>query len=101
MINQTNTSITKDTTQNFSLNNLAVGSYNWSVNCTDTANNIGASETRILSVVKTTEFSGDTTDLSAVNISNITNLIIDQPSYGKIIFSESVDLSSEEILILM
>ncbi len=94
ILNQTDTLITKDITQNFTLNNLAVGTYNWSVNCTDSNNGEAESETRKFSVVLSTKFSGDTTDLSQVNISNITNLIIDQPSYGKINFSESVDLSS-------
>ncbi|MCK4428933.1 MAG: hypothetical protein KAU95_01050, partial [Candidatus Aenigmarchaeota archaeon] len=96
ILNQTNSSITKDTMQNFTLNNLALGDYIWSINCTDASNNIGASETRIVfSEVAITEFSGDTTDLTQIeNLSNITNLIFDQPDYGKINFSEIVDLSS-------
>ncbi len=44
--------------------------------------------------VQTTDFSGDTTDLSLVNISNISNLILDQPNCGKINFSAIIDLSS-------
>lgn len=93
-INQTNSSITKNIIQNFTLNNLAVGAYNWSVNCTDVANNKNNSQTRIFSVVKTLNFAGATTDLSSVNISNITNLVVDIPNYGLINFSQSVDLSA-------
>ena len=92
ILNQTNSLITKNITQNFTLV-AAVGSYNWSVNCTDAINNIGGSERRVVAVATTIEFSGETTDLSMVNVSNITNLVIDQPNYGMINFSEGVDLS--------
>ncbi len=93
-LNQTSTPIVKYVTQNFTLSNLAVGKYNWSLNCTDSANSRGNGGTRKFSVVKTVGFSGITTDLSSVNVSNITNLILDVPSHGKINFSQSVDLSS-------
>jgi len=94
IVNQTNTTITKDITQNFTLNNLAVGSYNYSVNCSDNSGNIGTSETRSFSVIKEDDFAGDTTDLTQEDITNITNLIIESPSYGQINFTENVDLSS-------
>ncbi|MCD4666905.1 hypothetical protein K8R47_03790, partial [archaeon] len=94
LINQTSISITKDIIQNFNLNNLESGSYNWSINCTDSVNNMGESEIRIFSVSDTIEFSGDTTNISQEDdISSITNMVIDNPVYGKINFSESVDLS--------
>lgn len=93
-INRTNSSITNGTNQNFTLNNLDIGIYNFSINCTDSSNNIGNTETRKFSIVKMNSFLGNTTDLTQVNISNVTNLIIDSPSLGKINFSQSVDLSS-------
>ena len=47
--------------------------------------------------IRSTNFDGLSTDLTtnltAVNISNITNLILENSSYGKINFSESVNLS--------
>ena len=49
LLNQTNTSITKNTEQNF-IKTLAVGNYNWSINCTDEAGNIGNSSHRSLSI---------------------------------------------------
>ncbi|MEK6946686.1 MAG: hypothetical protein AABX32_03700, partial [Nanoarchaeota archaeon] len=51
-INQTNSSIAEDTKLNFTVNGLADGDYNWSVNCTDTSDylNIGASAYRVLTV---------------------------------------------------
>ncbi len=91
-INQTDTSITKSVTQNFTVNNLAAGNYVWSINCTDGLN-VNNSEDRILSVALASVFSGNTTDLSTVNISNISNLIVERPSYGMINFTEIVDLS--------
>ncbi len=93
-INQTNSSVIKNVTMNITSNNLPVGIYVWSINCTDEANNVGSSEERSLSVVLSTEFSGNTTDFSDVDMNNIINLIIDQPAYGKISFNEEVNLSS-------
>jgi hypothetical protein len=110
IINETNSStITKDADLNFTITNIN-GRYNWNINCTDANGNIGASATRTLLVVLTTDFgggekpdnegdevdveSGDTTDLTQVDISNITNLIIDKPDYGKINFTDDVDLLS-------
>jgi hypothetical protein len=92
-INLTNSTIVKSTLQNFTLANLTARQYNWSINCTDNSSNTAQSEIRMLAVIETTNFGGDTTDLSQVNASNITNLVIEQPSYGKINFSESIDLS--------
>ncbi len=48
-INQTNTSIIKDTNQTFNTT-LSNGNYNWSVNCTDATNNVGSSGTYNLTV---------------------------------------------------
>ncbi|MDP3027465.1 MAG: LamG domain-containing protein, partial [Nanoarchaeota archaeon] len=94
-VNLTNASVVNGINTSFIVNELGAGSYNWSINCSDTAGNINNSAVWELAVVKTSsEFSGGTTDLSAVNISNITNLVLDSPNYGKINFSESVDLSS-------
>jgi hypothetical protein len=92
-INETNTSIVENINSSFDLQ-LSAGSYNWSISCTDSVGNVNASETRIIIVVKTNEeFSGGTTDLSNVDMGSITNLVLDSPNYGKISFSESVDLS--------
>ncbi|MFH1682493.1 MAG: hypothetical protein ABIA37_01730 [Candidatus Woesearchaeota archaeon] len=48
-VNQTNSTITKSAENNFNLP-LADGIYTWSVNCTDTSNNTGASESRTVNV---------------------------------------------------
>ncbi|MFA5070762.1 MAG: PQQ-binding-like beta-propeller repeat protein [Candidatus Pacearchaeota archaeon] len=94
-LNQTDTSITKDITQNFSITDLSSGVYNWNINCTDSVSNQSTSSLQYFTIVKASSFSGDTTDLSQVeNLSNITNFVIHKPSYGKINFSESIDLST-------
>ena len=94
VVNQTNTSVTKDATQNFTLNGLGIGNYNWSVRCLDNFSNIGDGVTRFFSVIEKSEFVGDTTNLTEIDVSNITNLILDSPSYGKVNFSEVIDLDS-------
>lgn len=49
-INATDTTVEKDTAGQSLIVTLSNGEYNWSVNCTDALNNIGASEARTLSV---------------------------------------------------
>ncbi len=51
-INQTDTSITKNIAQSFSLNMMPDGHYNWSINCTDSADNQNRSVYRFLNVSK-------------------------------------------------
>ena len=52
-INETDDTITKDITQEFTKTDLPDGIYNWSVNCTDSQNNENTSEFRLLNVTKT------------------------------------------------
>ena len=92
-INQTNSSITNGTKQNFTLISLESLPYNWSLNCSDSANNIGMGEERSISVILLNNFNYSTTDLSSVSINNITNFILGVSSYGKINFTQNVDLS--------
>jgi len=90
---QTSGSIVKDIEQDFSVT-LDVGAYNWSIECVDVASNAAYSETRFISSNRLTEFSGDTTDLSQVDVFNIVNLTLHVPDVGKMIFLEPVDLSA-------
>jgi PGF-pre-PGF domain-containing protein len=95
VVNQTDTSIYEDEiTKSFILNNVKVGRYNWSVNCTEDNGLINGSETRVFSVIPNNGYDGeDTTDLTAVNVSNVTNLTLDETTHGRIRFTEEVDLS--------
>jgi hypothetical protein len=92
-INQTVLDVAKDTPNNFNLT-LSAGLYNWSINCTDTANNIGAGETRRLAIIKTTYFAGNTSNLTEIDITNISNFTIENADYGRISFLNALDLSS-------
>ncbi|MFA5019738.1 MAG: hypothetical protein WC533_01425 [Candidatus Pacearchaeota archaeon] len=92
--NRTTSTISKSITQSFSLINLVNKSYVWAVNCTDNYGNIGNSEVRNITIVKASKFSGYTTNLSLVDINNISNFIIEDSNYGRINFSQNVSLSS-------
>jgi uncharacterized membrane protein YgcG len=94
-INSTDISITKGTRLIFLINNTAVGKYNWSINCTDSLGFVGESPTRVFSIqnLPTSKFNGTLTNLSAIDIRNITNLVIATSGFGKINFSVPVDLS--------
>ncbi|MCF7866739.1 DUF2341 domain-containing protein [Candidatus Woesearchaeota archaeon] len=84
--------ITKDSTI-VKNTNLNPGKYSWFVSCIDEAENIGYSETRSITVLKTTNYDGETTDLTNADITNIPNFKIHKSGIGKIIFQENVDLS--------
>jgi parallel beta-helix repeat protein len=91
--NQTNETVTLSLSQSFSLVTLPVGIYNWSVTCTDEQGFIRTTNARSFSVFTSSEFAGNTTDLTGVDTSNITGLVIDSPSFGTIQFESPVDLS--------
>ena len=44
--------------------------------------------------ILSTNFGGDTTDLTAADLTNISNLVLENSTYGRINFSESVNLSA-------
>lgn len=90
-INMSN--VSSEVPENFTVS-LIEGRYAWNVSCNDSLNNVANSDTYDLSIVLATEFSGDTTDISQVNVTNIINLVIEVPSYGKINFTDDVDLSN-------
>tara|TARA_Y100000310_G_scaffold339504_1_gene432372 strand:+ start:1467 stop:5102 length:3636 start_codon:yes stop_codon:yes gene_type:complete len=93
VINTTETSITRNISQNFTRNNMSIGQYNWSVNCTDNSANIGDSLTRRVISLRQKRPNGTSTDLTTVNISNITNFKIENTVAGRINFTQFIDLS--------
>ena len=93
ILNQTMASPPKDTSLRFFVNSSTPGKYNWSIHCTDSLAFPSNSTTSAFYVFYPILFNGSTTNLSTVNIENITNLIFEQQPYGKINFSQSVDLS--------
>lgn len=89
----TDNSIEKGIIQEFTMYQINTGTYNWQINCTDINGNENSSVLRQITVVPSYEYTGKTTDLTQVNIENITNLILEKPSYGLINFSEAINLS--------
>ncbi|NTV24049.1 MAG: hypothetical protein HGA85_06805, partial [Nanoarchaeota archaeon] len=73
---------------------LAVGNYRWKIRCLDTLLNQYDSEERHISILAATSFSPGTTDFSAVDMTNITNLTLIKAGLGKVVFDENVNLSA-------
>ena len=92
-INLTDVSITEDTKISFILNHTSLGSYNWSINCTDNSGYVGISDNRTVTVIFMINFNGSTTNISLVNVKNVTKFVLERTDSGKINFSEGVDLS--------
>jgi len=80
---------------NLSTNIGSVQYHNWSVACMDVFGYKRLTDTRkfTLIVMVVGNFSGDTTDLTTVNLSRIENLTFEDTSYGKIKFSDTINLS--------
>jgi subtilisin family serine protease len=90
----TDNSITKNVEQVFTLNNPSGGDKNWAVRCTDSNGESNTITTENIQITIMTNNEGDSTNLSEVpDIENVSNLIIDNNDYGKINFTESVNLS--------
>jgi len=89
----TNYNITSNNIHSFNLTSLLPKRYTWQISCKDNKNNTLISEKRWLIFVKSSRFSGETTNLNNVDIEKIQNFIIESPSYGKISFLENINLS--------
>ncbi|MFH1849767.1 MAG: hypothetical protein ABH879_06290, partial [archaeon] len=94
-LNQTNLTVSRGVSQNFTVSSLPAGKYNWSIECYDNSSGYYSATSGLyyVSVVRMTEFTGATTDLSALaDIENITNFILSTGS-GMINYSEPINLS--------
>ncbi len=93
VINQTIDEINQ--TENNFTTTLAFGGYNWTINCTDIANNVNSTGL-VLSFVNYGVFEGRgrTTNFSTVDDpTNVSSLVIEDPEYGVINFTE-IDVGS-------
>jgi hypothetical protein len=72
---------------------LPIGLHSWEAVCYDLSRNQYNSSRRKITILQTSTFEGETTDFTQVDLSNITNLTIHKPSYGKIIFNGTTNLS--------
>tara|TARA_Y100000310_G_scaffold341354_1_gene440227 strand:+ start:112 stop:1989 length:1878 start_codon:yes stop_codon:yes gene_type:complete len=93
-LNQTDYSITRGTTQSFNEANLSISDYNWTIECTDPFNFVSSPQNRTFRVIQSFDFDGNSTDLTQVNISNITNFVLEDALYGKINYTEDIDLAN-------
>ena len=90
---QTNNNINNNAQNNFNAN-ISYGLFNWSVKCTDVYNNFNSSSLRAIRVILISIFDGNTTNLTNLNLSNISDFIIENLNYGKIRFLQSVNLEN-------
>ena len=94
VVNLTNSSAVTENDQEYFVVNFSVGNYGWKVRCFDTLGAFNDSVTRLFTVFDIgPEFVGETTNISAINVSNVSSFVLDNPSYGVINFTESVNLT--------
>ena len=79
--------------EEYSWENVKGGNYTWKVRCKGTDGVYSSYATSSLKVIKMTSFDGNSTDLSSVDIENITNLVVEKSEFGAINFTKTVNLS--------
>ncbi|MCF7865842.1 hypothetical protein K9M18_00200 [Candidatus Woesearchaeota archaeon] len=87
------TSINQNLTNNYQLNNVEAGQYNYNLTCEDLSGYINTSQSKIINVIRTESFSGNTSNMSQESPENLINLILEKPNKGKINFTETINLS--------
>jgi len=92
-VNETTESVIKNSVMSFLVGGLNTIRYNWSIKCSDEQGLVGNSGEHAVDVIMMMSYSGDSTDLSTVDTSNIINFTIDRPLYGRIRYTQAVDLS--------
>lgn len=78
----------------FNLNNVNASLHTWKLNCQDVYGNSATTNVFEFSVVKISNFDSTSTNLSNVDIRNVTNFTLQKQSIGGIVFSGSTDLSN-------
>ena len=92
-INATHAAITGGEV-NITVERSAGEAFNWSITCTDILAQTAVTAPRTTKVITLGGYSGRTTDLGLVTITNISNLIIENPSFGMINFTGILDISN-------
>jgi len=91
---ETDNTVTVNTTEQITWDNPQGGNLSWRINCTTTTGFEASSSKRYISVIEMENFDGNSTDITSVDVENISNLIIEQSTYGIINFTEAVNLSA-------
>jgi len=86
-------SVAMNTNQTLTWTSITGGLINWGVECTNLNSASNTVSTEQISIILMTEYEGSSTNLSEVDIENITNLIVEKTDYGVINFSEPINLS--------
>lgn len=81
---------------NFNIPKLAKGKYNYTIECVDTAGRTTTTPAKNVHVILSDKFSG--TDLTTVDVSNISNFLLQNTSSGSINFTEVVNLTNVDDL---
>ncbi|MFH1590894.1 MAG: CARDB domain-containing protein [archaeon] len=78
-----------------SLEDLPKGRYSWDITCNEATGQglVGKTGIRTVDVIKAVTFNGSMTNLSTVDVSNITNLTLTKENMTGITFLEPIDLS--------
>ena len=100
-LNFTNNTFGADVTNNdfrnfsmqFNLNNLDIGEFNFSVNCTDNFNFTALADQLKFTVIPMDDYNGSSTDITKININNITNFVLERSTLATINFSGVINLS--------
>ncbi len=93
ILNASNLSVTKDVPSNFGINGLTPDKYNWSINCADQLGFEARSGIKRFFYIIFDGFNGSTTNISNVDVTSITNFVIEVLPYGKINYSIGINLN--------
>jgi hypothetical protein len=78
----------------FNLTGILPGGYSWRISCADVYNKSNSTMLQRFTIIELNSFDGDTTNISGLIATNVTNLTIEKSSFGKIVFNSSLNLSN-------
>jgi len=87
------TSVSAGVPQYIAWDSPSGGDFVWKIDCLSTESVNSQSSDYQVHVVTIDNFDGDSTNLSDVDIENITNMVLEKTTYGKINFTTSINLS--------
>jgi hypothetical protein len=77
----------------FSVNDISIASHIWNITCEDIDGSKDGSSNNMFTVSLLSTFGNESTDLSQVDMRNVTNLTISKSGKGKIVFTGSTNIS--------
>jgi len=92
-INSTLASVQNSSTNWISTPDVSIGAHDWSIICYENNGTFNSSETRTFTVLAASGFDSQSTNLSQVNISAVSDFTLSKSGIGKIVFPGLTDLS--------